>query len=215
VCKRLIPQILSELGCDAERTYFDVPRLRTSTSDGYLTTGIAYAFHPHRDTWYSAPLCQINWWMPVYPGAADNVMEFHPRYWERGVRNSSDGYNYADWTATSRFTAAQHIGQDTRVQPRALEPLDLSGAVPVVTPVGGLIVFSAAQMHASVLNTSGRTRFSIDFRTVHIDDVKSERGAPNADSRCTGTTMADYLRCTDLAHVGDEWIRRYDVAQRP
>jgi hypothetical protein len=213
-CKRLIPRILAELGCDPERTYFDVPRLRSSTSDGYLTTGIAYAFHPHRDTWYSAPPCQVNWWMPVYPGARDNVMAFHPLYWERGVKNSSELYNYAQWNATSRFSAAQHIGRDTRVQPHALEPMELGSAVPVVTPVGGLIVFSAAQMHESIQNTSGRTRFSIDFRTVHLDDVEAGRGAPNVDSQCTGTTMGDYLRCTDLAHVPDELIRRYDSEPR-
>ena len=58
--------ILSDLGCDPEQTYFDVPRLRSSTSEQYLTSGIAYAWHPHRDTWYSAPLCQLNWWLPVY-----------------------------------------------------------------------------------------------------------------------------------------------------
>src|SRR4249919_1256017 len=58
-CKELIARLLGELGCDPERTYFDVPRLRSSTSGGYLTTGIAYAFHAHRDTWYSAPMCQI------------------------------------------------------------------------------------------------------------------------------------------------------------
>src|SRR5262245_12641924 len=48
--KRLIRALLADLGCDPERTYFDVPRLRSSTPGGYLTTGIAYAFHPHRDT---------------------------------------------------------------------------------------------------------------------------------------------------------------------
>ena len=53
--KRLLPQILQELGSDLDATYFDVPRMRTATSEDYLTTGIAYAFHPHRDTWYSAP----------------------------------------------------------------------------------------------------------------------------------------------------------------
>jgi len=52
--KRLIQQLLRKLGCDETQTYFDVPRLRSSTSHDYLTTGIAYAFHPHRDTWYSA-----------------------------------------------------------------------------------------------------------------------------------------------------------------
>src|SRR5262245_31134413 len=50
--KRLIQEMLIDLGCDPELTYFDVPRMRTSTSNDYLTTGIAFAFHPHRDTWY-------------------------------------------------------------------------------------------------------------------------------------------------------------------
>jgi hypothetical protein len=213
-CKRLIPALLEELGCDAARTYFDVPRLRSSTSGGYLTTGIAYAFHPHRDTWYSAPPSQINWWMPVYPSAPDNVMEFHPLYWARGVRNSSELYNYAEWNATSRFSASRHIGSDTRVQPHALEPMELGEAVQLVPQVGGLLVFSGAQMHASVENTSGRTRYSIDFRTVNLDDVIAERGARNIDSRCSGTTMGDYLRCTDLAHVPAELIERYDRAER-
>ena len=62
--KQFLQGILSELGCDLSKTYFDVPRMRTATSGGYLTSGIAYAFHPHRDTWYSAPLCQLNWWFP-------------------------------------------------------------------------------------------------------------------------------------------------------
>jgi len=50
-----VSAILEDLGCDPERTFFEVPKLRSSTSDGYLTAGIAYAWHPHRDTWYSAP----------------------------------------------------------------------------------------------------------------------------------------------------------------
>src|SRR5690349_12033053 len=44
--KELIPRLLKELGCGMDDTYFDIPRLRTSTSNNYLTTGIAYAFHP-------------------------------------------------------------------------------------------------------------------------------------------------------------------------
>ncbi len=59
-------------------------------------------------------------------------------------------------------------------------------------------------------NTTGRTRFSIDFRTVHLDDVEAFRGAPNVDSACTGTTMADYLRASDLEHLPDEVVAAYD-----
>jgi len=200
-CKELLPAILAERGCDPDRTYFDVPRLRTSTSHGYLTTGIAYAFHPHRDTWYSAPMCQINWWLPVYEMGGDEGMAFHPGCFHRPVRNGSRHYDYQEWNRTARRVAAQQVGRDTRRQPMPEEPLDLDTDVRLVTRPGGLVVFSGAQLHWSVPNQSGRTRFSIDFRTVHLDDVAARRGAANVDSECTGTPMNDYLRMRDLAHV--------------
>jgi len=207
--KRLIQNLLVEMGCDPGKTYFDVPRLRTSTSDEYLTSGISYAFHPHRDTWYSAPFCQINWWMPVYEIVPENIMAFHPRYWSHPVRNGSQAYNYQEWNKTSRQSAAQHIKSDTRVQPKPEEPMELDPQIRIATRAGGIMLFSAAQMHSTVPNTSGRTRFSIDFRTVHIDDAVSRRGASNIDSACTGTTMEDYLRGTDLAHLPHEVIAMY------
>jgi hypothetical protein len=209
--KRLIQEMLAELGCEPEKVYFDVPRMRTSTSHGYLTSGIAYAFHPHRDTWYSAPQSQLNWWLPIYPITVDNGLAFHPRYWDTPVKNSSRTYNYAVWNATSRQEAAKHVKSDTRVQPKPEEEIELDPQVRPICEPGGLIIFSAAQMHSSVPNTSGRTRFSIDFRTVHIDDVAEHRGAPNIDSECTGTTMGDYLRISDLAHAPDELIEEYDT----
>ncbi|HEX3327285.1 MAG TPA: phytanoyl-CoA dioxygenase family protein, partial [Actinomycetota bacterium] len=192
--KRLIQEMLTNLGCDPEQVYFDVPRMRTSTSHGYLTSGIAYAFHPHRDTWYSAPQSQLNWWLPIYPITVDNGLAFHPRYWDTPIKNSSRTYNYAVWNATSRQEAAKHVKSDTRVQPKPEEDIELDPQIRPICEPGGLIIFSAAQMHSSVPNTSGKTRFSIDFRTVHIGDAADERGAPNIDSECTGTTMGDYLR---------------------
>jgi hypothetical protein len=210
-CKELLPQILGEAGCDLDKTYFDVPRLRTATSGGYLTAGIAYAFHPHRDTWYSAPMFQINWWMPVYDIEPDNSMAFHLRYWGRAVKNGSAEYNYAEWNRESRRNAAQHVTVDTRKQPRPEEPIDLDPQVRLICPPGGLIVFSGAHLHSTVPNTSGRTRFSIDFRTVHLDDAMTETSAMNVDSACTGTTMGDYLRCSDLTHLSSELIDRYEA----
>jgi hypothetical protein len=210
-CKRLLPAILARLGCDQQKTYFDVPRMRSATSNDYLSTGIAYAFHPHRDTWYSAPVCQINFWLPVFPLTADNCMAFHPRYFSQGLRNSSNTYNYQEWNRSSRFNAAKFIGVDTRVQPKALEPVELEPDLRLLPPPGGLIIFSAAQLHSTVPNTSGRTRYSCDFRTVNLDDVAGFRGARNVDSRCTGTTMGDYLRCTDLAHLPSQVTAPYEA----
>jgi hypothetical protein len=208
--KQFVKGVLEELGCDLEKVYFDVPRMRTATSGDYLTSGIAYAFHPHRDTWYSAPFCQLNWWLPIYPVVSGNVMALHPRYWSQAVRNGSREYNYYEWNATSRKEAAKHIKKDTRKQPHADEQLELDPQIRIVSDVGGVIVFSAAHMHSTVPNNSGRTRFSIDFRTVHIDDVVERKGAPNIDSECTGTTLRDYLRGTDLAHLPEEVVASYD-----
>ncbi|MEH2357223.1 hypothetical protein [Nostoc sp.] len=201
--KQLIQGILKESGCDLNNTYFDVPRLRTATSDRYLTAGIAYAFHPHRDIWYSAPLCQINWWIPVYDITPENAMAFHPRYWNQPVKNSSRDYNYAQWTKESRKNAAQHIKTDTRKQPHAEETLEMEPQLRLITQVGGMILFSGAQMHSTIPNTSGYTRFSIDFRTVHFDDVIAQKGAPNIDSACTGTSLGDFLRGTDFYPITD------------
>jgi hypothetical protein len=212
--KELIRDILFQLGCDLDRTYFDVPRLRTATSDAYLTSGIAYAFHPHRDTWYSAPQCQLNWWLPVFDMESGRAMAFHPKYWSQPVSNSSNVYNYTEWNRTSRFAAAQQIGVDRRIQPKAEEPLELDPQLRLVTPVGGLLIFSAAHLHSTVPNATGKTRFSIDFRTVHIEDAMAMRGAPNIDSECTGTTMNDYLRGSDFVHLPDELIARYDTPLR-
>ena len=212
--KRLIIEMLIDLGCEPEKVYFDVPRMRTSTAQGYLTTGIAYAFHPHRDTWYSAPFSQLNWWLPIYPISADNGLAFHPRYWYTPVRNSSGVYNYAEWNATSRKIAASQIGTDTRVQPKPEEEVELDPQIRPLCEPGGIILFSGAQLHSSVPNTSARTRFSIDLRTVHIDDAAAGIGAPNIDSECTGTTMGDYLRCSDITHVPDVLIAEYDTPPR-
>lgn len=204
-----IRELLAESGCDLEKTYFDVPRMRTAFPGDYLKTGIAYAFHPHRDTWYSAPFCQINWWMPIYPINAENCMAIHPRYWNRPVRNGSSEYNYHKWNSGDRQRAAQHVKTDTRVQPRPEEPVELEPQLRLICEVGGAFRFSAAQMHSTVPNSSGLTRYSIDFRTVHLDDVRGRIGAPNVDSACTGTTMGDYLKGTDLSHLPDDAVALY------
>ncbi len=213
--KRHLRAILQEQGCDPELTYFDVPRLRTSTSDDFLTTGIAYAFHPHRDTWYSAPMMQVNWWLPVYEASPDNVVAFHPAYFDTAVDNGSECYNYYEWNRDSRSLAASQIGTDTRVQPKPRVPVELDPQIRPVPPVGGVMIFSGAQLHSSVPNSSGRTRISVDFRTVHRSDVEARRGAPNVDSHCTGTTMRDYLRVSDLERLPSDVIAPYDEGVDP
>jgi hypothetical protein len=138
-------------------------------------------------------------------------MAFHPQYWSRPVKNSSAEYNYYAWNKLYRGeNVAKLINRDPRPLPRATEEVELEPQLRLICPVGGVILFSGAQMHSSVPNSSGVTRFSIDFRTIHVDDAATKRGAPNIDSACTGTVMRDYLRGTDLSRVSDEVVALYD-----
>ncbi len=208
--QELLRELLADLGCDLEKTYFDVPRMRVATSGGYLTAGVAYVLHPHRDIWYSSPPSQLNWWLPVYPFESESSFAFHPRYWNEPVPNSSGEYNHYEWNKTGRANAAKEVKADTRKQPKPTGPLDLEPEVRVVCPPGGLLLFSGAHLHSTVPNTSGRSRFSIDFRTAHLDALETQGGAPNLDRECTGTTLFELRRASDLAPVPEEVIRLYD-----
>ena len=79
-----------------------------------------------------------------------------------------------------------------------------------VPDVGGVIEFSGQQLHSSVPNHSGRTRFSIDFRTVHIGDLELGHGAPDVDIECTGSTIRDFIRAADFAPMPDHIVRLFD-----
>jgi hypothetical protein len=54
------------------------------------------------------------------------------------------------------------------------------------------------------------TRFSIDFRTVHLDDVAERNGAPNLDAACTGTVMRDFMRGSDYERLPEDLVALYD-----
>jgi hypothetical protein len=76
--------------------------------------------------------------------------------------------------------------------------------------VGGLIEFSGQHLHSSVPNCSGRTRVSIDFRTVHIGDIALGRAAPNVDARCTGSSIRDFIRASDFSPIPEDIVRMFD-----
>ena len=196
--KELIRDLLTELGCDLRETYFDVPRLRIVPSDAYLTSGVSYAYKAHRDIWYSSPLCQLNYWIPVFPVVPGRAMSFFPSYWDRPLANTSSGFDYGEWCAVGRQMATTQIKEDTRKHPVPTEPVELASEARIAGEMGEMILFSAAHMHATAPNDSGLTRFSLDFRTVNREDLKQQRGAPNVHNGATGTTLGDFLRADDF-----------------
>jgi hypothetical protein len=207
--KELLQAILRDFGCDLSQTYFDVPKMRSMTHGDYLKAGIALAFDPHRDSWFASPLCQQNWWIPIYDIGPDECMAFHPRYWNTPVKNGSAEYNQYEWNRIGRKSAPQFTRTDTRKIPRPEEPMELDPQIRLLPRPGGAIIFSGAQMHSTVPNTALRTRFSIDFRTVHLADVQARRGAVNVDSAPTGTTLWELMRADDFSRMDEGIIRLY------
>lgn len=207
--KRLVAKILEELGTDLDDCHIDVPKLRTAYPTGHLTKGIAYAFPWHRDTWYGGPMAQINWWLPIYPLSADNCMAFDPRNFSGAVANDSDKFNYYRRNV-ERKDAAQFIKEDPRVQPSAVALGSEEPEFRLLPQVGGIIVFSGAQLHTTITSASCLSRYSIDFRTVSRRDVERGLGAANIDTRCVGTALRDFRRATDGAAMPEELARKLD-----
>jgi hypothetical protein len=202
--KRLARTIAAEAGFAPEQTYFDVPKPRTSFPQGHLNTGIAFAFPWHRDTWYAAPAQQINWWLPIYPVTAKNAMAFDPSGFDRAIPNDSERFDYYRHNAGRKDTATQVLNEE---QARPGAAAHHAGSELIVLPsVGSVLIFSGAQLHTSIPNVSGLSRYSIDFRTVDATDLTAGRGAPTVDVRCTGTAIRDFHRLSDGAAFPEDVV---------
>ena len=98
----------SRHGVDPERLYLDIfpPAFGVSLTLPVFS-GIAYAFQPHRDTWYSAPMCQLNWWSRYIRSSPITPMGgFYPRYFFWKAAQNNRNYHYYEWNTKHRATAA-------------------------------------------------------------------------------------------------------------
>ena len=68
----------------------------------------------------------------------------------------------------------------------------------------GAVAFRSAQHF-------GANTVSIDFRTVHLDDVRVKIGAQNVDTAATGTSLRDFLHATDFSRMPTEIAELYDT----
>jgi hypothetical protein len=82
------------------------------------------------------------------------------------------------------------------------ETIEPATELRIVCDVGACIVFSAGHLHMTAPNTSDRTRFSFDFRTLDLDDLHARRGTPNVDSKATGSAVAEFFHALDFAPYG-------------
>lgn len=198
VTKELVARYLESMGVELENTYFDVPRLRVVPHSNYLTAGVSYAYKAHRDIWYSSPSAQINWWSPVWEVTPDMSMAFYPEHFQQPIQNTSEEFDYDEWVRVGRAAATTQITIDTRKHPLPAQDI-VAQELRYGSAQGDVLIFSASHLHATVPNSSDRTRFSVDFRTINLEDLRNSRGAPNVDSRSRGTTLGDFLSVSGFA----------------
>jgi hypothetical protein len=203
--REMVRAIIAEAGFEPAFTHYDVPKPRTSFPAGHLTTGIAFAFPWHRDVWYSAPAQQINWWLPVFPVRETNAMSFDLASFARAVPNTSGEFDYYDNNAR-RLNTVKSVGKEAQARPGAIDHAAGVDVIPLPAP-GEVLLFSGAQLHTSIPNTSGLARYSVDFRTVDTRDLLAGRGAPLVDAYCTGTAIRDFISIKDESGFDEGTIR--------
>jgi hypothetical protein len=175
---RLLAATLAEVGVDPERTYRDKLALRVlphgvPPAGGRPPRGTAF----HRDTWGS------------------NVLA--PYYWAHPLANTSGSWDFDELLAHRRARRPYPS------VPEPTEPVDTASELPVVIEPGELLCFSGAHLHASAPNDSGRARFSLETRTVNLDDVRAGRAAPNLDGLGTRRMFGWFGRLADGAPLTD------------
>ena len=137
-------------------------------------------------------------------------MAFHPEYFDvASSRTRRTSTTTTSGTPSTGPSASSNIGTESRPLPGPTGEVDISDPLILVTPVGGVIEFSGQHLHSSVPNQTGRTRFSIDFRTVHVGDIVAGRSATNVDADCTGSSIRDFMRATDFSPMPAEIVDQF------
>lgn len=173
--------------------YIDPPRLRVILHEGHLNHKTKIAYAAHRDTWYANSQSQINIWLALHDVSEIETLSFFPDYFDQPVTNDSAKFNYDRWISEVGFGNSQ--SGNTNFYPTAVPILPEIKQASFSVSASEPILFSASHLHASNPNSSGLTRFSIDFRFVHAADHEQGLGAPNKDNASSGSALKDYLKC--------------------
>ncbi|MBX3273546.1 MAG: hypothetical protein KF729_25000 [Sandaracinaceae bacterium] len=190
--------LLREQGGDPAALAFDPLRLRVVRSRGDVEVPAARAvYYPHRDTWYAHPQSLVAWWIPLDDLGEDETFAFFPERFEREVPNDSEAFDYDEWVRDGWELKIGWQRRDaglTARYPGVLGEIAAGRAVGFSCQRGQHLAFSGAHFHATLPQATGRTRFSLDFRLVHLGDEAAGEGAPNVDGRSRGSALRDYVR---------------------
>ncbi len=191
---RMTARLLESLNFESRLTNIEGIRLRAVGSGFHASSKALDGYALHRDTWYANSASQINWWIPLDDLKEDETFYFLPEYFSCPVLNNSADFNYDNWIEEVGFGKSMLHRSDvpSSSYPAVTEQLETASKVGFACQAGDILLFSGAHLHGTCFNNSGRTRFSIDFRTVHVNDYRAGLGAVNVDNSSRGTAMQDY-----------------------
>jgi hypothetical protein len=204
--------IVADFGGDRATTFVGSPTLVATTGHGFLAQGLGSVQHPHRDTWYAASPCQVNWWIPLYDSDASASFAFHVQHWNSPVRNTSSEFRFARWYEEHQMGRSV-TWRDTFADPRPVDPIELSPELRIACQAGGTILSSVSQLYSVVPNETLKTHFSVQFRTVSEGDLVAGFGAADPDAAVQETSLASFVRCSDLTPIPPLLIER-ELSQR-
>lgn len=188
------------IGMDPDANYGDGLKQRVQMANSATGGRMVAPLGAHRDTWGSNVMAQVNWWAPVFPTTPERTIALFPTRFSQPVANDSEGWDFAELVRRLR---EQGPDPDYPLLPLATETLPAAEALPISLVPGDLMCFSGAHLHASVPNTTDRTRLSFETRTVTAADVEAGRGAPNVDGAAVRTTYQMFRRLTDRERLAD------------
>lgn len=194
--RRNVLEVIEAMGLDSDLVAFEPFRLRVIQHLGHQNPLAAPVYYPHRDTWYAHPQCLMVGWIPLDDLSCDETFEIYPDWWNKPVPNDSEIFDYSQWVRDGWQLKIgwQHKRSGTTARyPGTTEPVEFGQSVGFDCKAADNIVFSGGHFHKSLEQATGKSRFSLDFRMVHLADIDDRRGAPNVDSRSKGCAVVDYL----------------------
>ncbi len=193
---QLLRDLIASYGFDPTRCAFDPMRIRVILPGGHHNPKAAPVYYAHRDTWYSHPQSLIVGWTPLHDLKEEETFEFYPEEFDSAVPNDSEIFDYADWIKDGPALKIGWQKNDSGLTggyPQSLLETPPKEAKGFSINAGETLLFAGSQFHKTREQDLGTIRYSLDFRVVHLDDVSSDRGAPNVDNRSKGNILADYI----------------------
>ncbi|MDE1463740.1 hypothetical protein [Spartinivicinus poritis] len=193
----LLSKYLLNLGFKQGEVAFEPLRLRAIRHNGHLTERAKAVYYAHRDTWYGHAQSVIVGWIPLHNQAIHQTFEIYPDWFNRPVSNNSEVFDYNQWRSGNNDKIIGWQKKDTgltAVYPETTAEVPLGRRIKFSCTQAETLLFSGAHYHQTLKQTRNLSRFSVDYRLIHLADEQQQLGAPNVDNRSRGSALQDYIR---------------------